>query len=330
MFLGGVLIYSGADYFIISFSGIYNWLYFVGFNSVVDLYHAVVIIEILAVMSLFLGRLHFIYIEEFFTWIAFNQALTLITLAIHNYPASSLKTLSVYFVKVFFIYLSSKSIRLNYHNGVLIGFFSIFWGGHLIDCSIPVSRGITSFLIKIASTGLQLYFNLSYDLDNHLFGSNLGTGQLLLTFIGGIKSNTASLYLTDITHHQLAVGVLFVWASHFYSSLYKGFGHRVRDVLVSSNFNLITLGSSLVYLVKSSQLQLCLGLVLLSLVTSSVAQQMYSLTPYLYLTYDYVSTVILYIHHSWIASFLIMGSFAHVSLFMIRDYNVIGLSVNID
>jgi hypothetical protein len=48
-----------------------------------------------------------------------------------------------------------------------------------------------------------------------------------------------------------------------------------------------------------------------------LAQHVYSLAPYPYLSYDYVSTVTHYVHHSWIASFLAL---AHFSLFMVKDY----------
>ena len=72
---------------------------------------------------------------------------------------------------------------------------------------------------------------------------------------------------------------------------------------------------------KSTQLQLSLALAGSCIITSViVAQQMYSLTPYLYLSYDYTKTVALYLHHSWIASFLMMGSFAHAGIFLRRDY----------
>jgi photosystem I P700 chlorophyll a apoprotein A2 len=71
---------------------------------------------------------------------------------------------------------------------------------------------------------------------------------------------------------------------------------------------------------KSLQLQLSLALAGCCIITSVLAQQMYSLTPYLYLSYDYTLTVALYLHHSWIASFLMMATFAHAGIFLIRDY----------
>ena len=83
--------------------------------------------------------------------------------------------------------------------------------------------------------------------------------------------------------------------------------------------------SSVAYLTKSLQLQLSLGLAGLSYITSVLAQEMYSLTPYLYLTYDYIRTVALYLHHCWIASFLMIGTFAHNTIFLIRDCAILRL-----
>ena len=53
---------------------------------------------------------------------------------------------------------------------------------------------------------------------------------------------------------------------------------------------------------------------------------MYSLTPYLYLSYDYTTTIALYLHHSWIASFLMIGTFAHAGIFLVRDYRLARVS----
>jgi photosystem I P700 chlorophyll a apoprotein A2 len=111
-----------------------------------------------------------------------------------------------------------------------------------------------------------------------LYSASLFDIDNLFTFLGGLKSNTISLYLTDIAHHHLGVGILFVWARHLYLSLYKAFGHRIRP------------------LAKSLQLQLSLSLVGLSLITSLLAGQMYS--------------------------FLMMGTFAHAGIFLIRDYRL--------
>jgi len=93
----------------------------------------------------------------------------------------------------------------------------------------------------------------------------------------------------------------------------KGFGHRIRDVVTAHS-------SFIVPLAKSVQLQLSIALAAIAIVVSWLAQVLYSLTPYPYLSYDYVSTVALYLHHSWIASLLMMGSFAHAGIFLVRDW----------
>lgn len=73
---------------------------------------------------------------------------------------------------------------------------------------------------------------------------------------------------------------------------------------------------------KSVDLQLSLALGGVCVITSVVAQDIYSLTPYLYLSYDYIILVALYVHHSWIGSLLMMGSLAHAGIFLIRDYTI--------
>ena len=156
--------------------------------------------------------------------------------------------INVHPLQRFVAYFDLGKLRLN------IGFLSIAWCGHLVDVALPISRGMNVFSP--------------------------------LTFLGGLKSNTISLYLTDIAHHHLGVGILFVSASHVYLSFKKGFGHRIGDVFVNGNS-----GPMIRPLAQSLQLQLSLALAGCCLMTSVLAQQMYSLTPYLYLSYDYTLTV---------------------------------------
>ena len=147
--------------------------------------------------------------------------------------------------------------------------FSIAWCGHLINVAIPISRGI----------------NLSCN--------------LCLTCNGGLNWIwTHSLYLTDIAHHHLASGILFVWASHVYLSLFKAFGYRTRSVLYIG----IHVSSSLISRpLNSLHLKLTQHSTTCGLITAAINQHIYSLTPSLYLSYDYIRTVALYVHHSWIA-----------------------------
>ena len=174
--------------------------------------------------------------------------------------------------------IDAIKLRLNLHIGAIIGSLSILWCGHLLH-----------------DVSLQM----------HTF-----------TFLGGLNSNTLSTYLTDLAHHHVAMGIFFAWSRHVYLSYFKGFAHRLRDVLfVNGNSGLMILLYG-----KSLDLQLSLAYVSLSVLTSVVAQHIYALSPYLYWIYDTLTLIANYVHHSWIASSLMMGSFVHGSLFLIRDY----------
>ena len=51
---------------------------------------------------------------------------------------------------------------------------------------------------------------------------------------------------------------------------------------------------------------------------NAVARQSYAFPSYPYISYDYVTTLALYVHHNWISSLLMVGAFAHVTIFIIR------------
>ena len=118
--------------------------------------------------------------------------------------------------------IDAIKLRLNLHIGAIIGSLSILWCGHLLH-----------------DVSLQM----------HTF-----------TFLGGLNSNTLSTYLTDLAHHHVAMGIFFAWSRHVYLSYFKGFAHRLRDVLfVNGNSGLMILLYG-----KSLDLQLSLAYVSLS------------------------------------------------------------------
>ncbi|CAN6465183.1 unnamed protein product [Victoria cruziana] len=67
--------------------------------------------------------------------------------------------------------------------------------------------------------------------------------------------------------------------------------------------------------------QLGLALASLGVITSLVAQHMYSLPAYAFIAQDFTTQVTLYTHHQYIAGFIMIGAFAHGAIFFIRDYN---------
>ena len=276
-----------CDYTILlSYSGIYNWLYTVGFNSVFHVYNFVITRELLAVISISLAKVHLIYLDSSVSKL---QSVSWVSSSIVIWP-----------FKLFVAYFDLGNLRLNFHIGIIIGFLSISWSGHLVHVAIRVSRRSNVFNYKLLMQGLYSFYT-----------GNWGTFGGSLTFLGGIQSSTCSLYLTDIAHHHLGVGILFVLSTHLYLSLYKGFGHRIGDINNVNSGEMIS---------KSLHLQLSLACTGLGVYTSVVGQHTYSLTPYVYLSYDYTTTIALYVHHQYIASTLMMATFAHGGIFLIRDY----------
>jgi len=178
--------------------------------------------------------------------------------------------------------ISSVNIRFNFHTGILVGLFSIAHTGHLLDITIPASRAPL------------IHTSLSY-----------------LTFFGGLKSNTTSLYLTDIAHHHLAIGITFIHTGHLYSSFRAALGTYIRDTLYTSTKP---------HSIKSLHLALSLILASCTALTSTTTQHIYSLTPYFYLSYDHIYFTALYVHHSYITSFLTIGSHVHTAITLVRDW----------
>ena len=72
---------------------------------------------------------------------------------------------------------------------------------------------------------------------------------------------------------------------------------------------------------NSLHFQLGLALAALGVVTSLVAQHMYSMPSYAFIAKDYTTQAALYTHHQYIAIFLMCGAFAHGAIFFIRDYD---------
>jgi photosystem I P700 chlorophyll a apoprotein A2 len=222
----------------------------------------------------------------------------------------------------------SSNLRLNFHIGLLIGFISILWSGHIIHKAIPVSRGIilgtynqllNSSLNQIYSGDLSAFAS-SLDSDNHIWLSNLGAGSSMLTFNTGLKPDSNSLCLSDISHHHLAIGILVILASHLYSSLYQGYGQSISSVLASNgNSALIKL------LYKSLNLNLALALINLSFLCSLIAQHTYSLLPFAFMSYTTI--VALYVHQQYIASLLMFGGLYYVVIFLTRDYSINTLGI---
>ena len=154
-----------------------------------------------------------------------------------------------------------------------------------------------------------------------------GSGTAILTFLGGFHPQTESLWLTDMAHHHLAIAVIFIVAGHMYRTNF-GIGHSIKEILnahtpPSGTPGDLGEGHKGLYdtLNNSLHFQLALALASLGVVTSLVAQHMYALPPYAFIARDYTTQAALYTHHQYIAGFIMVGAFAHGSIFLIRDYD---------
>jgi photosystem I P700 chlorophyll a apoprotein A2 len=131
-----------------------------------------------------------------------------------------------------------------------------------------------------------------------------------------------------MAHHHLAIAVLFIVAGHMYRTNF-GIGHSIKEMLnaksffgakTEGQFNLPHQGLYDTYN-NSLHFQLGIHLAALGVVTSLVAQHMYSLPPYAFMAKDFTTQAALYTHHQYIAGFIMIGAFAHGAIFLVRDYD---------
>ncbi|KAG9438620.1 hypothetical protein H6P81_021443 [Aristolochia fimbriata] len=226
--------------------------------------------------------------------------------------------------------------RLNHHLSGLFGVSSLAWTGHLVHVAIPGSRGQyvrwNNFLDVLPYpqglgplfTGQWNLYAQNPDSSSHLFGTSEGAGTSILTLLGGFHPQTQSLWLTDIAHHHLAIAFIFLVAGHMYRTNF-GIGHSMKDLLEAHipPGGRLGRGHKGLYDTINNSLHFQLGLALASLgvITSLVAQHMYSLPAYAFIAQDFTTQAALYTHHQYIAGFIMTGAFAHGAIFFIRDYN---------
>jgi photosystem I P700 chlorophyll a apoprotein A2 len=298
---------GGASYPVdIAYSGVYHWFYTIGMRTNNELYGGAMFLLILASLFLFAGWLH---LQP-----KFRPSLA---------------------------WFKNAESRLNHHLAGLFGVSSLAWTGHLVHVAIPESRGQHVGWDNFLSTpphpaGLGPFFSLNWDVyaqnpdtANHVFGTSEGAGTAILTFLGGFHPQTESLWLTDIAHHHLAIAVLFIIAGHMYRTNF-GIGHSMKEIMEAHNppegtpfGGMIGAGHKGMYDTYNNSLHFQLGwhLACLGVVTSLVAQHMYSLPSYAFIARDYTTQAALYTHHQYIAGFLMLGAFAHGAIFLVRDYD---------
>jgi photosystem I P700 chlorophyll a apoprotein A2 len=285
----------------IAYSGVYQWWYTIGFRTNQELYAGSIGLLLFSCVLLFAGWLH---LQPKFR------------------PSLS--------------WFKNNESRLNHHLSGLFGVSSLAWTGHLVHVAIPASRGVHVGWDNFLTTpphpaGLTPFFTGNWtvyaenpDSASHIYGTSEGAGTAILTFLGGFHPQSQSLWLSDIAHHQLAIAVVFIVAGHMYRTNF-GIGHNMKEILDAHRPPGGRLGAGHVGLFEtitnSLHMQLGLALASLGVATSLVAQHIYALTPYAFLSKDFTTEAALYTHHQYIAGFLMVGAFAHGAIFFVRDYD---------
>jgi photosystem I P700 chlorophyll a apoprotein A1 len=221
---------------------------------------------------------------------------------------------------------------LNHHLSGLLGLGSLSWAGHEIHIGNPINklldagmdpkdlpyphefllnRDFLSTLYPSFSKGLIPFFTLNWSAYSDI-----------LTFKGGLNPTTASLWLTDVAHHHLAIAVLFIIAGHMYRTNF-GIGHSMKEILEAHRGPFTGKGHKGLYevLTTSWHAQLAINLAMLGSLTIVIAHHMYAMPPYPYIAIDYPTQLSLFTHHMWIGAFCIVGGAAHGAIFMVRDYD---------
>ncbi len=293
----------------IAYSGVYHWWYTIGMTSNAELYQGAIALLLLASVMLFAGWLH---LQPKFR------------------PSLS--------------WFKNAESRLNHHLAGLFGVSSLAWAGHLIHVAIPESRGQhvgwDNFMsVPPHPAGLTPFFTGNWgvyaqnpDTAGHLFGTSTGAGTAILTFLGGFHPQTEAMWLTDIAHHHLAIAVLFIVAGHMYRTQF-GIGHSMKEIMDAHRppGGRLGAGHKGIYDTYNNSLHFQLGwhLAALGVVTSLVAQHMYSMPSYAFIAKDYTTQAALYTHHQYIAIFLMVGAFAHGAIFLVRDYDPVANKDNV-
>lgn len=228
---------------------------------------------------------------------------------------------------------------LNHHLSGLLGLGSLAWAGHQIHVALPINKlldaGIDPKEVPLPHEFLnrelmaQLFPSFKHGLAP-FFTLNWAEYNDFLTFKGGLNPVTGGLWLTDQTHHHLAIAVLFIIAGHQYRTNWQ-IGHNIKEILEAHRGPFTGEGHRGLYeiLTQSWHAQLAINLAMLGSLSIIVAHHQYSMPPYPYQATDYATQLSLFTHHLWIGGFCIVGAGAHAGIFMVRDYDPVSNQNNV-
>ena len=314
--------------YIIFILGIYNYLFSIGLCSEYDIYVVSLLYQILALVILIIGRFQFFYTDYLLIFKLYPLYLSIC--------CNSRNKFVIFIVKLplfLFLLFFKIGIRLNCYIGVLIGFISLLWSGHLVYIVIPLFKSVRVYYFNVLSVPsffkkLFQIFNLNwvilfniYEKIGYIFGLVENIFYfLLLSFIGGLNNSIFSLFLIDISHHYLVLGIVLIWVSNFYKSIFLGLGYRISNILKLNAllfFKEVSYNGFLLCFKNSINLQLALALFSFGIIISLVVQHMYLMNSYIFLSFDYVNVACLYVHYQYVSSLFMLGAFIHKLIFLV-------------
>lgn len=204
---------------------------------------------------------------------------------------------------------------LVHHLTVVVGLGCLAWAGHLVHVSVPTDAllrlGVDPEGMVLGSRPFEVGVQ-SVVLDGAggaIFSLNWAALNHLVTCLGGLNPATGSLWLTDVVHHHLAVGVLAVVSGHMYRTQFN-VGTKMDSLLLAHRSAFM----------NSWHAQLAINLGVLGTGSILLAHLLLAFPAYAFLCMDWSTELSLFTHHAWIGGFFIVGAGAHAALFLVVDY----------
>jgi len=210
--------------------------------------------------------------------------------------------------------LVRRSTLLSYKSVCLLaGLASISWCGHLVHISLPISylleSGIDPSMIMSPQALLSQEVMRSIfpefgksSLVTFAYYSSTSSTSILSSSVNGFLDTTGSIPLSGVAQHHLFLGLSLLIS-----------GLLINRSITPAAIELSTISGSW-------HGRLAVSLLLVATLSFLHAHNAYSSVVYPYISYDYAATLSIFTHHMWIGGFLMVGSGAHASLYMVQEF----------
>ena len=201
---------------------------------------------------------------------------------------------------------------LTHHLTAVVGLGSLSWAGHLVHVAIPVDAFLRLGMDPegLDSDALALLGAVPFgDVAGRLLVLDWASAGGLVSWLGGWNPSTGSLWLSDVVHHHLAVGILAILAGHMYRTQYS----------LGTSMSLL-LRAHRATAANSWHAQLAINLGVLGTGSILFGHLLLAVPAYPFLWIDWSAELSLFTHHAWIGGFCIVGSASHAAIFLVSDY----------